>query len=211
MQRTKADPKNPKHVGASMPGLVVIVATQAGEQIAAGQKLLTAEMLGMTLGHLGVAVFVIGVMLTESLSVERDVRLEPGQEQSIGDYRFRFIAMRHFEGPNFRADEAQIQILKGDDLVAELRPQKRGYQGGQVMTEAAIDPGLMRDLYVALGEPVGANDAWAVRLYYKPMIRWIWLGAIFMTIGGIVSASERRLYRRVELKRPAVGTGEVAA
>ena len=177
----------------------------------AGQKLLTAEMLGMTLGHLGVAVFVIGVMLTESLSVERDVRLEPGQEQSIGDYRFRFIAMRHFEGPNFRADEAQIQILKGDDLVAELRPQKRGYQGGQVMTEAAIDPGLMRDLYVALGEPVGANDAWAVRLYYKPMIRWIWLGAIFMTIGGIVSASERRLYRRVELKRPAVGTGEVAA
>lgn len=177
----------------------------------AGQKFLSAEMLGMVLGHLGVAIFVIGVMLTESLSVERDVRMEPGQEQSIGDYRFLFVSVNHVEGPNFSADEGLLHIFKGDDLVAELRPQKRGYKGGQVMTEADIDPGLFRDIYVALGEPVGANDAWAVRLYYKPMIRWIWLGAIFMTLGGIVSASERRLYRRVEQKAPVLRGNEASA
>ncbi|MCB1635386.1 MAG: heme lyase CcmF/NrfE family subunit, partial [Xanthomonadales bacterium] len=162
-----------------------------------GRPLLSAEMLGMSLGHVGVAIFIIGVMLTEALSIERDVRLEPGQTETIGAYQFRYVSMRHLDGPNYRADEALIQVLVDDELVAEMRPQKRGYRGGQVMTEAAINPGLFRDLYVALGEPVGANEAWAMRLYHKPMIRWIWLGAIFMMLGGLISAAESRLYRRV--------------
>jgi cytochrome c-type biogenesis protein CcmF len=170
-----------------------------------GRPVLSAEMTGMVLGHVGVAVFVIGVMMTEALTVERDVRLEPGQSEIIGDYHFNYVSMRHYDGPNFKADEALIQVTVDDRLIAELRPQKRGYLRGEVMTEAAIDPGFTRDLYVALGEPVGANEAWAMRIYYKPMIRWVWLGAALMTLGGLISALEARLYRRVESRSPAKG------
>ncbi|MDR6935490.1 heme lyase CcmF/NrfE family subunit [Luteibacter sp. 3190] len=154
-----------------------------------------AEMAGMLVAHAGVAIFLIGVMLSESLSVERDVRLAPGTSASIGGYDFRFDGVEETEGPNWRADEGIVTILREGKPVGTMHPQKRTYSRGQVQTESAIDAGLFRDIYVALGEPMDPNDvqgAWALRLYHKPFVRWIWLGGLFMMAGGFFAAAERR-------------------
>jgi cytochrome c-type biogenesis protein CcmF len=154
-----------------------------------------AEMAGMLLAHFGVGIFVAGVMLSESLSVERDVRMEPGKIVQLGSYDFRFDGVRETSGPNWRGDEGVVTVMKGDSTVATMHPQKRTYTRGQVQTESAIDAGIFRDIYVALGEPMDAGNregAWALRLYQKPFIRWIWLGGLFMMLGGFVAAGERR-------------------
>ncbi|HEY9131203.1 MAG TPA: heme lyase CcmF/NrfE family subunit, partial [Dyella sp.] len=154
-----------------------------------------AEMAGMLLAHFGVGVFLVGVLLSESLSAERDVRMAPGETQVIGGYEFRFDGVRETEGPNWKADQGDVTVTRSGQPVAVMHPQKRVYSRGQVQTESAIDPGMTRDLYVALGEPMDPNHAegaWALRLYYKPFVRWIWLGGLFMMLGGFVSAGERR-------------------
>jgi len=154
------------------------------------------EIAGMCLAHLGVGVFVAGALMVEALSVEKDVRLAPRQDVMVGPYRLLFERMDHHEGPNFVADRGEFVLYDGSREVTRLHPQKRLYSaGGQVMTEASIDPGFTRDIYVALGEPVGSDGAWAVRAYHKPLVRWIWLGAILMMVGGLVAAGDRR-YRR---------------
>jgi len=170
------------------------------------------EISGMCLAHFGIAVFVIGVLMVESTSIEKDVRMEPKQIVELGAYRLRFDRIERQDGPNYVADHGVFTLLDGDREVATLEPQKRLYSaGGQVMTEAAIEPGLARDVYVALGEPVGEGGAWAVRAYEKPWIRCIWLGALFMMFGGFVAAADRR-YRRVAVDdRAAVPASTVAA
>ena len=153
----------------------------------------TAEMLGMICAHFGVALFVAGVLIVEATGIEKDIRLAPAQSVTIGSLDFRFEGVRHAQGPNFTADEGIVQVRKDGALVATLHPQKRTYaRNAQVQTESAIDPGLFRDLYVALGEPVGDDGAWAVRVYIKPFVRWIWLGALFMMLGGFIAATDRR-------------------
>ena len=110
-------------------------------------------------------------------------------------------------GPNYVADEARFTVTRNGQLVADLAPQKRRYlASGQIMTEAAIDAGLWRDLYVAMGEPVGDGGAWAIRLHYKPMVRWMWLGGIFMGFGGFFTVMDRR-YRRQRALTPVTATG----
>ncbi|UPG96349.1 heme lyase CcmF/NrfE family subunit [Luteibacter aegosomatissinici] len=154
-----------------------------------------AEMAGMLVAHFGVAVFLIGVLLSESLSTERDVRMAPGQVEAVGSYQFRFDGVRETTGPNWRADEGVVTILRDGAVMATMHPQKRTYSRGQVQTESAIDPGLFRDIYVALGEPMDGGNvegAWALRLYHKPFVRWIWLGGLFMMVGGFLAAGERR-------------------
>ncbi|MET0256863.1 MAG: heme lyase CcmF/NrfE family subunit [Luteibacter sp.] len=158
-----------------------------------------AEMAGMLVAHTGVAIFLIGVMLSESLSVERDVRMAQGDTQAIGGYVFRFDGVHETQGPNWRADEGVVTIQQDGQVMATVHPQKRTYSRGQVQTESAIDAGLFRDIYVALGEPMQATDvegAWALRLYYKPFVRWIWLGGLFMMLGGFLAAGERRFRAR---------------
>ena len=151
---------------------------------------------GMTLAHMGVAVFIIGITLTNLYSQEKDVRLETGQTYQINGYDFEFRGVRPFIGPNYRADEGVFAVYQANILLTELHSQKRTYNaGGMPMTEAGIDAGLFRDLYVSLGEPLegsAENGAWSVRLYHKPFIRWIWLGAIFMAAGGLLAATDRR-------------------
>ncbi|SFM95721.1 heme lyase CcmF/NrfE family subunit [Dokdonella immobilis] len=165
----------------------------------------TPEMLGMILAHLGFAVFLAGVLGTEGTSVEKDVRLGNGETVALGAYTFRFDGVRHMTGPNYQADEGTITVLRGDSAVAVLHPQKRQYtRSAQIQTESDIDPGLTRDLYVALGEPLGDGGAWSVRVYLKPLIRWIWLGALLMMIGGFVAASDRR-FRRITATAPQPG------
>ena len=154
-----------------------------------------AEMAGMLLAHFGVGIFVAGVMLSESLSIERDVRMEPGKIVQLGSYDFRFDGVRETSGPNWRGDEGVVTVMRDGATVATMHPQKRTYTRGQVQTESAIDAGIFRDIYVALGEPMDAGNregAWALRLYQKPFIRWIWLGGLFMMLGGFVAAGERR-------------------
>ena len=133
------------------------------------------------------------MFVTEATSIEKDVRLVPGESIEVRGYRFVFEKLEHREGPNFAADRGVIGVFKGDRRVETMHPEKRQYRGGQVMTEADLDPGLSRDLYVAMGEPVGDNNAWAIRIYHKPFIRWIWLGALFMMFGGFVAALDPKL------------------
>ncbi|MDR3446043.1 heme lyase CcmF/NrfE family subunit [Dyella sp.] len=163
-------------------------------EMSAGRRY-PAEMAGMLLAHFGVGVFLAGVLLTNALSVERDVRVAPGQTESIGGYQFRFDGVQHTQGPNWEGDQGTVTVLRNGSEVAVMHPQKRTYSRGQVQTESAINPGLFRDLYVALGEPMDSKQpegAWALRLYDKPFVRWIWVGGLFMMLGGFFAAADRR-------------------
>jgi cytochrome c-type biogenesis protein CcmF len=162
---------------------------------------MTAEMLGMTLAHCGVAVFLVGALLVEGLSVQHEAALAPGQQVDVGGYAFRFDGVLRHPGPNYTADTGTVAVLRNGIEVETLHPEKRSYAaGGQVMTEAAIDAGVSRDFYVALGEPLG-NGSWAVRVHVKPFVRWIWMGAVLMALGGLVTATDRRFRRRAEAPR----------
>jgi len=153
----------------------------------------TPEMVGMILAHFGFAVFLAGVLVTEGTSIEKDVRLSQGETATLGAYTFRFDGVERVDGPNFVADQGTVTVTRDDGVVSILHPQKRQYtKSSQIQTESDIDPGFTRDLYVALGEPLGEGGAWSVRVYLKPFIRWIWLGALMMMLGGFVAASDRR-------------------
>ncbi|MBJ6979264.1 heme lyase CcmF/NrfE family subunit [Luteimonas sp. MC1895] len=168
-------------------------------RIRAKGRSFTPEMLGMVLGHLGIAVFVVGAMLVEAQNVLREVPMLPGQTQTIGRYDFRFDGVDRVQGPNYMADRGHVQVFRDDRPLVLLHPEKRAYaSGGQVMTDAGIHAGLRADIFVALGEPLG-NDAWAVRLHVKPFVRWIWAGALLMALGAVVVAFDRRF--RLPLKK----------
>ncbi|TWH17686.1 MULTISPECIES: heme lyase CcmF/NrfE family subunit [Pseudoxanthomonas] len=161
---------------------------------------LTAEMWGMVLAHLGLAVFVVGALLVEAQNVQREVALKPGQALELGRYAFRFEGVDRLRGPNYLADRGHVQVLRDGRPLALLHPEKRAYaSGGQVMTEAGIRPGLAADVYVALGESLG-DGAWAVRVHVKPFVRWIWGGAALMALGGLVAAGDRRFRRATKEK-----------
>ena len=147
---------------------------------------------GMLLAHFGVAVFVTGVTLVKGYDSERDVRMEPGDTVELGGYTFRLDGVRDVQGPNYVAARAQIQVDKNGRAVTTLYPEKRIYTVQNMpMTEAAIDPGFTRDLYVSLGDAVSAT-AWIVRVQHKPFVDWIWGGCLLMALGGAVAASDRR-------------------
>ncbi len=181
---------------------------RAGTSIGQGLRRQTASYWGMFAAHLGFAAAIVGVVLTSQYSVEHDLKMSPGDTESLAGYDFRFVELKPFRGPNFVADEARFRVTRDGVLVAELAPQKRRYlASGQVMTEAAIDPGLFRDLYVAMGEPVGEEGAWAIRLHYKPMVRWMWLGAILMALGGFTTIFDRRYRHLRTAKNPGLVQG----
>ena len=124
-----------------------------------------------------------------------DVRMAPGQTRNIGGYDLRFDGVQRTTGPNWRADQGVISVTRNGSQVTMMRPQKRTYAGDRVQTESAVDAGFTRDLYVALGEPMDADNiqgAWSLRLYYKPFIRWIWGGGLLMMLGGFICAADRR-------------------
>jgi cytochrome c-type biogenesis protein CcmF len=153
---------------------------------------LTPSFLGMTLAHIGFAAVVLGAVVVTQHSEERDLRMAEGDSAELGGYRFEMTRISQEPGANYIADQAFFVVTEGDTVIATLTPEKRRYlASGQVMTEAAIDAGILRDLYIALGEPVGEN-AWAVRLQYKPMVRWLWVGAFLIGLGALVTALDRR-------------------
>jgi len=162
-----------------------------------------ASVLAMTLAHLGLGVFMIGLSLTSTLSTEKHLRMEAGDKYQMAGYTFEFTGTKRVRGPNYMASEGEFVVTKNDREVTRLYPQKREYaQRGNTMTEAAIDPGFTRDLYVSLGEPLDESGrAWAVRVYHKPYIRWIWLGSIFMMAGGLLAAANKRYRRKLPAKQ----------
>ena len=165
---------------------------------------LTPSVLGMSIAHIGVGLFVLGVTMVNTFGIETDRALSPGQSIEIGKYQYEMRELRDVQGPNYTAREAVIEIRRNGEFVSEVRPQKRQYLVQKSpMTEAGIDAGLMRDLFVAMGDPIGP-DTWSVRVQYKPMIRFIWLGCLVMALGGLVAASDRR-YRTVAAESPALG------
>ena len=166
---------------------------------------------GMHCAHLGIAVFIIGVTLVNGYETEKDVRMEIGNTVSIGGYTFRFNGTKNLTGPNYKAVEGDIDVLKNDKQIKKLYPEKRTYNAsGMAMTEAAIDTGLFRDLYVALGEPLD-NNAWIVRVYHKPFVDWIWLGCFLMALGGVLSVTDRRYRYGIRKKSKTEITSETTA
>jgi cytochrome c-type biogenesis protein CcmF len=162
-------------------------------------------VVGMMTAHLGVAVFILGVTLVRTGEIERDVQMAPGDTTTIGDLVFTFRGASDVRGPNYRAAQGEVVVTDGGRLVTTLRPEKRFYPTSQsTMTEAAIRPGITRDLYVSLGEPIANSPAWIVRVYVKPFVDWIWSGCLIMAIGGLLAASDRRYRARArELKTAA--------
>ena len=162
---------------------------------------LTAEMVGMVLAHAGIGIFVIGVLVHESTMIERDVAARAGMSFEVRGYTFAFDGVEQRTGPNFWSDYATVRVLRDGEHVATLHPEKRDYKASrQVMTEASYDPGLFRDVYVALGDPLDESKTeWALRLYVKPFIRWIWIGALMMALGAFVVAFDRRFRRPPEV------------
>ncbi len=154
---------------------------------------------GMFLAHIGMAITLTGVVVTSIHSVEKDLRVEVGQKVEIGGYQFKMLKSEWVDGPNYEASRVSFSVSSDTQNLGVLAPEKRYYLAGkQVMTEASIDPGLWRDVYISLGEPLDdKRQVWAVRIYVKPLIRWIWLGAIFMAVGGIIATLDRR-YKRVK-------------
>jgi cytochrome c-type biogenesis protein CcmF len=154
---------------------------------------------GMLCAHFGFAVTMLGVALTTALSIERDLRMSVGQEQALGSLSIRFEGMSDVEGPNYVAQQGAFLVTEGNRQ-HRLYPQKRRYvTSNSIMTEAAISAGFTRDIYVSLGEPLDNGD-WAVRLQHKPFVRWIWLGGLMMTLGGVVAVGDAR-YRRLRQRR----------
>ena len=166
----------------------------------AGLTRLKAGYYGMVMAHIGVAVCIAGVAVTSNHSEQKDVRMEPGQTVEVAGYQFFLDAVRQVRGANYVADQGVIYVMRDGSTVEILKPEKRRYlASGQVMTEADIDAGFWRDIYLALGEPL-EGDAWAVRVYVKPLVRWIWLGGLMISLGGLMAILDRR-YRRQKVAR----------
>jgi len=165
--------------------------------LGAGLKKLSLAYWGMQLGHLGVAVTIVGVAVVSNYNIERNVRMGPGDSVQVAGYTFTMIELTDRRGANFLADRAVIEVQRGDsNRRFTMNPEKRLYLAtGMPMTQVALRPGLFRDLYVAMGEDLG-DGSWAMRVQYKPFVRWLWLGALLMSIGGVLAVADKR-YRRM--------------
>ena len=178
------------------------------ERMKTGQP--SASFWGMHIAHFGIAVFVFGVAMVGGYQEEKDIRMEPGDTVQVGGYGFRLIEVNDAPGPNYRAAVGSVELSKDGRVLKTMYPEKRQYFSSQMpMTEAAIDAGFTRDVYVSLGEPLGDKGAWSVRVYFKPFVDWIWAGCLLMGLGGFVAMLDRRY--RLRLKVGAGVTAGVAA
>ncbi len=186
-------------LGTMMAVFIVLLSVYEFQQRAthrsafwSGLTKLSRSHWGMVLAHLGMAMSVWGIAFSQNYSIERDVRMNVGDSVQIADYQFTFQGITEANGPNYLGGKAQVDIRRNGQVEAILFAEKRFYTVSKMtMTEAAIDWGFTRDIYVALGENLG-QDAWALRLYYKPFIRWIWFGGVFMALGGLLCMFDRR-------------------
>lgn len=152
---------------------------------------------GMAIAHAGIAVTIVGVTLVSNYESETNVRMATHERVEVSGYEIEFTGIKRVEGPNYSAEQGQLKVYKvnadgNNDFVALLKPERRAYKVQTMgMTEAGIDGGLFRDIYVALGDPL-EGGSWAIRVHYKPFVRWIWLGALLMALGGVLSMLDKR-------------------
>ncbi|KIO35960.1 heme lyase CcmF/NrfE family subunit [Shewanella sp. cp20] len=160
------------------------------------------SQLGMIIAHLGIAVSVVGATMVSNYSIEKSVRMGPGITQELAGYTFHYIETKNVVGPNYTAQQGQVEVTKDGEFITLLKPDRRQYNVRTMdMTEAGIDWGLFRDLYITMGDPISRTE-FAVRLNYKPFVRWLWFGSIFMMVGGLFAASDKR-YRRAKATESA--------
>ena len=185
--------------------------TRNAPSFLSGLRRLTPSYYGMLLAHIGFAASVLGVAMVTSFNDERDIRMQVGERmESVSGYEVSFDGVKSITGPNYQGQRGSFTLWQDGDFVAEMHPEKRRYhaRSGQVMTEAAIDASLLRDVYIALGEPVGEH-AWAVRVHVKPFIRFIWLGAILMALGALLAICDKRY--RAAIPRNEQGADDAKA
>ena len=190
-------------VGAVATDLWGQVQPRAGAGVMQRARRIPRASLGMMVAHLGVAVFIFGVTMVNTYQVESDVKMAQGDSTTVAGHVFTFRGLREIEGPNYVAAQGWLEVTKNGRKVADMYPEKRVYRvQSNPMTEAAINTGFTRDLYVSLGEPV-EGGAWIVRVYFKPFVDWIWGGCLMMALGGRLAATDRRY-------RVRAGAGEAA-
>ncbi len=166
---------------------------------------------GMSVAHFGIAVFIVGVTMVSLYEQEQDLKMTPGETHQMGNLTFLFEGVRQGAVDNYITYIGTVRALRDDRLVATLHPEKRFYPiQAEPMTEAGIEPGLTQDLYVSLGERLDDDGAWSVRIHIKPFVRWIWAGALFMALGGLLAATDRRLLSHSRRRRP-VPAGSTAS
>jgi len=171
-------------------------------------KIIPYSFYGMLIAHIGFAVSIIGITITSQHSVDIHQRMKVNDKIEFADYKFHLTDLRTLSGPNYQATEAVVDVTKNDQFVTTLRSQKRLYTVRDMpMTEAGIDAGFTRDIYISLGEPLD-DEAWSIRLYHKPFVRWIWLGAILMAIGGLLAIIDRRYRLDKLLKKSSSNNNE---
>ena len=157
-----------------------------------GIKRLGLSYWAMVLGHVGLAFVIAGITLTSAYSVERDVSMKPGDSVQLNQYQYRFEGVKTIRGANYSGHAGVVTVLKEDTTIARLYAEKRRYDiGMQFMTEAAIDAGFTRDLYLALGEQL-SEGAWSLRIYHKPFVRWMWIGGVLISLAGFVILFDKR-------------------
>jgi cytochrome c-type biogenesis protein CcmF len=185
-------------VGLALGAWVILSSLYEPLQRLRLKQSLSAGVLGMAIAHIGVGLFAIGVTVTQSYRIEKDVALKPGESVELKGYKFAFVSTREVQGPNYRAVESEMVVTRDGREIATLHPQKRVYLVQTMpMTESGIEVDWNRDLFVAMGDDLGAG-AWSVRVQYKPMVRFIWLGALVMALGGLVAILDRRYRTRRE-------------
>ena len=168
---------------------------------------------GMHVAHVGIAIFVVGVTMVKGYETEKDVRMGFGDVVSVGGYTFRMIGIHTEPGPNYTSEVGDVELMRDGKVLRVMHPEKKTYFSSSMpMTDAAIDSNVVRDVYVSLGEKLDNSSApaWAMRVYYKPFVSWIWVGCLFMAFGGLMATLDRR-YRKKAAARAATTTGRVAA
>ena len=179
----------------------------------ANLKSTPASFWGMHVAHIGIAVCVIGITMVKGYETEKDVRMVIGDTVSVGGYTFRLLGLRQEPGPNYNADVGDVELSRNGEVLRTLHPEKRTYFSSSMpMTQAAIDTTFTRDVYVSLGERLEGDGppAWAMRVYHKPFVTWIWVGCLLMALGGAIAALDRR-YRRKVTAAAAVNANIVSA
>jgi cytochrome c-type biogenesis protein CcmF len=174
------------------------------------KQTLSRGLLGMSIAHIGVGLFAIGVTVVQMYKIEKDIALKPGESYTMQGYEFRFNGTKQIDGPNYVAMQSEVAITKDGKTIAVLHPQKRVYRVQKSpMTEAGLEVDWNRDLFVAMGEDLG-NGSWSLRLQYKPMVRFIWLGAVIMALGGLIAITDRRFLRQRSKAAEKIGASGTA-
>ena len=197
-------------VGVTAAVWLILMSLAEPAQAVIGRARMSRARAGMHVAHLGVGVFTLGVAFVTSYGIEADRSIRAGERLELGGYEFTLRQFADVQGPNYDAIRGTVDVTRAGQPVATLLPEKRRYRTQQSpMTEAGIDAALSRDLFVALGDPLG-DGAWSVRVQYKPMIRLIWLGCIIMALGGLLAMTDRR-YRVRESATAGAATRDAPA